>query len=84
MVWAWDVDTAEPTFASRYHRAALAAGLLLRPIGSTLYFMPPYVLTEADQDALVDGAVRVLDQVLAEVDQLSPGAAGQGTEVSVP
>jgi len=42
------------------------------------------VLTEADQDALVDGAVRVLDQVLAEVDQLSPGAAGQGTEVSVP
>ena len=84
MVWAWDVDTAEPTFASRYHRAALSAGLLLRPIGSTLYFMPPYVLTEADQDALVDGAVRVLDQVLAEVDQLSPGAAGQGTEVSVP
>ncbi|MGQ0599258.1 adenosylmethionine--8-amino-7-oxononanoate transaminase, partial [Aquabacterium sp.] len=42
MVWAWDVDTPEPTFASRYHRAAMEAGLLLRPIGSTLYVMPPY------------------------------------------
>jgi adenosylmethionine-8-amino-7-oxononanoate aminotransferase len=70
MIWAWDVDTAEPTFAARYHRAALDAGLLLRPIGSTLYAMPPYVLTEADQRFLAEGALRVLDQVLAEIDAL--------------
>ena len=70
MIWAWDIDTAEPTFAARYHRAALDAGLLLRPIGSTLYVMPPYVLTEADQRALAEGLVRVLDQVLAEIDAL--------------
>jgi adenosylmethionine-8-amino-7-oxononanoate aminotransferase len=70
MIWAWDVDTAEPTFAARYHRAALDAGLLLRPIGSTLYAMPPYVLTGADQAFLADGALRVLDQVLAEIDAL--------------
>ncbi|MDX9842825.1 MAG: adenosylmethionine--8-amino-7-oxononanoate transaminase [Aquabacterium sp.] len=70
MIWAWDIDTTEPTFAARYHRAALDAGLLLRPIGSTLYVMPPYVLTEADQRALADGLVRVLDQVLAEIDAL--------------
>jgi hypothetical protein len=49
MIWAWDIDTDEPTFAARYHRAALDAGLLLRPIGATLYVMPPYVLTESDQ-----------------------------------
>ena len=70
MIWAWDIDTTEPTFAARYHRAALDAGLLLRPIGSTLYVMPPYVLTEADQRALAEGQVRVLDQVLAEIDAL--------------
>ncbi|MEJ5896426.1 adenosylmethionine--8-amino-7-oxononanoate transaminase [Aquabacterium sp. G14] len=70
MIWAWDIDTAEPTFAARYHRAALDAGLLLRPIGSTLYVMPPYVLTESDQRALAEGLVRVLDQVLAEIDAL--------------
>lgn len=70
MIWAWDIDTTEPTFAARYHRAALDAGLLLRPIGSTLYVMPPYVLTESDQRVLADGMVRVLDQVLAEIDAL--------------
>ncbi|RZL08548.1 MAG: adenosylmethionine--8-amino-7-oxononanoate transaminase [Rubrivivax sp.] len=66
MVWAWEVDTLDATFASRYHRAALDEGLLLRPIGTTLYFMPPYVLTEADQRHLAEGAVRVLDRVLAD------------------
>ena len=46
---------------------ALAQGLLLRPIGSTLYVMPPYVLTESDQRDLAEGLVQVLDQVLAEI-----------------
>src|SRR5690606_22276271 len=67
MIWAWDIDTDEPTFAARYHRAALAAGLLLRPIGATLYVMPPYVLTKSDQRHLAEGLVQVLDQVLAEM-----------------
>ena len=73
MIWAWDIDTPEPTFASRYHRAALAAGLLLRPIGATLYAMPPYVLTPDDQRFLAEGMLRVLDAVLAEVDALPQG-----------
>nr|MBP7503776.1 adenosylmethionine--8-amino-7-oxononanoate aminotransferase BioA [Aquabacterium sp.] len=54
-------------FAARYHRAALDAGLLLRPIGATLYVMPPYVLTESDERDLADGLVQVLDQVLDEI-----------------
>jgi len=70
MIWAWDIEVAEPTFAARYHRAALDAGLLLRPIGHTLYVMPPYVLSEADQAFLAEGLLGVLDQVLAEVDAL--------------
>ncbi|HEX5355956.1 MAG TPA: adenosylmethionine--8-amino-7-oxononanoate transaminase [Aquabacterium sp.] len=75
MIWAWDVDTTEPTFASRYHRAAMDAGLLLRPIGSTLYVMPPYVLSEADQRFLADGMLRVLDQVLADIEGLPASPA---------
>ncbi|WP_374318281.1 adenosylmethionine--8-amino-7-oxononanoate transaminase [Aquabacterium sp.] len=75
MIWAWDIATDEPTFAARYHRAALDAGLLLRPIGATLYVMPPYVLTPDDQRFLADGLVRVLDQVLAEIDTLPHSTA---------
>ena len=70
MVWAWDIDTAEPSFAQRYHRAALAEGLLLRPIGHTLYVMPPYVLTPDDQRCLAEGLLRVLDAVLADIDAM--------------
>ena len=77
MIWAWDIDTTEPTFAARYHRAALEAGLLLRPIGSTLYVMPPYVLTEADQTLLAEGLVSVLNQVLSDIDAL-PAATVHG------
>ena len=80
MVWAWDVEVADPTFASRYHRAALDEGLLLRPIGSTLYFMPPYVLGHAEQRHLAEGALRVLDRVLAH----EGSAAAQAGEVPVP
>ncbi len=28
------------------YRHALAAGVLLRPLGNVIYFMPPYVVTE--------------------------------------
>jgi adenosylmethionine-8-amino-7-oxononanoate aminotransferase len=80
MVWAWDIDVAEPTFAARFHRAAMDEGLLLRPIGHTLYAMPPYVLTEADQRHLIDGCLRVLDRVLPECDALADTAAATPTD----
>ena len=64
MIWAWDIDTPDPTFARRYHRAALRHGLLLRPIGRTLYFMPPYVIDDAAIEHLVHGAVAALDETL--------------------
>jgi adenosylmethionine---8-amino-7-oxononanoate aminotransferase len=76
MIWAWDIDTSDPTFAARFHRTALNEGLLLRPIGNSLYFMPPYVLTEADMRHLVEGTSRALDQVLAQ----APGPASATAE----
>ena len=65
MITAFDVDTDDPAFSRRYHLAALEHGLLLRPIGNTVYFMPPYVLTTGDIDHLVTGAQRALENVLS-------------------
>jgi len=65
MIWAFDIDTTDPTFSQRYHRAALAHGLLLRPIGNTLYFMPPYVMDAEAIDWLARGAVAALNDTLA-------------------
>ncbi len=37
----------------RFYEYALQRGALLRPIGTTLYFMPPYVITREQIDQLV-------------------------------
>jgi adenosylmethionine-8-amino-7-oxononanoate aminotransferase len=64
MIWAWDVATADPLFSRRFHRAALKQGLLLRPIGRTLYFMPPYVIDDEAIARLVDGSLAALAEAL--------------------
>ena len=66
MIFAWDVATGLPDFARRYARHALALGLVLRPIGRTIYAMPPYVLTEAEGELLAAGTLAALEATLAE------------------
>ena len=69
MIWAWDVDpasTSQPHFARRYAQQALAQGVLLRPIGQTIYAMPPYVMDAEAIDHLARGALAALNATLAE------------------
>ncbi len=72
-VWAWDIADVDAGFSARFHRAALDAGVLLRPIGSSLYVMPPYTLSDTEQDFLADATLSVLDLVLAD----TPPASSQ-------
>ncbi len=65
MIWAWDVDSPPPDFARHYAAAALKHGALLRPIGNTIYFMPPYVIDEDAATHLRDAALAALTTVLA-------------------
>jgi adenosylmethionine-8-amino-7-oxononanoate aminotransferase len=61
MIVAFDVDEPPADFAQWFASEALARGLLLRPIGNTVYFMPPYVVTDAEFAMLVDGTAQILD-----------------------
>ena len=61
MIWAFDVADASPGFSARFHRAALAQGVFMRPIGSTLYVMPPYVTSADDMRAVSDAMLACLD-----------------------
>jgi adenosylmethionine-8-amino-7-oxononanoate aminotransferase len=65
MIWAWDIEDAPPDFARDYFRHAMARGLLLRPIGKTLYAMPPYVLDDEAIEHLGRQALAALDATLA-------------------
>ena len=63
MILAFDVD-ADPGFGRRFYREALARELLLRPMGNTVYFMPPYILGDNDADFLAAGASAALEAAL--------------------
>ena len=61
MIWAFDVDSTDPHFARKFHRAALDRGLLLRPMGNTVYWMPPYIIEQDDMALLVGETCALLD-----------------------
>ena len=73
MIWAWDIDetasghAVQPHFARRYARHALANGVLLRPIGNTVYAMPPYAMDAASAAHLATGALAALQATLADI-----------------
>jgi adenosylmethionine-8-amino-7-oxononanoate aminotransferase len=56
----------------RCYRHALAHGVLLRPLGDTVYFLPPYCIDERDIDLMVDVAI---DAVLAATSDVTREAA---------
>jgi adenosylmethionine-8-amino-7-oxononanoate aminotransferase len=60
MIWAFDVADATPGFAARFHRAALAQGVFIRPIGGTVYAMPPYVTSADEMRGLADALLACL------------------------
>jgi adenosylmethionine---8-amino-7-oxononanoate aminotransferase len=67
MIWAWDVADAPSDFAQRYQHEALARGVLLRPIGHTVYAMPPYLLQPDEVRHLGEAAFGALTAALGEV-----------------
>lgn len=69
MIWAFDavVDKADAaaTFSQRFFSTALEHELLLRPIGNTVYLMPPYILDNEEIDGLAARVQTVFAKVMA-------------------
>lgn len=67
MIWAFDVraDVAGERFAERFHLAGRDNGLLIRPIGRTVYLMPPYLLDAELAQWLATQTLATLEQTLA-------------------
>jgi adenosylmethionine-8-amino-7-oxononanoate aminotransferase len=78
MILAFDVAITDSwqvsTFARRFFMAAQAAELLLRPIGRTVYVMPPYIMDDADIALLAERIPQVLQQVLEQKSDTSGGS----------
>ena len=65
MILAFDVPNAPPRFAETFHLKARAHELLIRPIGSTVYLMPPYLIDDATAAFLAEAVTATLNDVLA-------------------
>lgn len=65
MIWAFDVREAftGERFAERFHLAGRERELLIRPIGRTVYLMPPYVLDDGLAAWLAQRVMQTLDAV---------------------
>jgi adenosylmethionine-8-amino-7-oxononanoate aminotransferase len=63
MIWAFDVETEDLHFPRKFYSAALERGLLLRPLGNTVYFMPPYIIEDAQMDMLVAETCAILNGI---------------------
>ncbi len=61
MIWAFEVEDVAPDFAARFFQAAMEKELLLRPMGNTVYFMPPYVIGEEEMALLASGTLAALE-----------------------
>jgi len=48
MIAAFDVATDDPYISRKFYRAALDQEALIRPIGNTVYLMPPYIVSDAE------------------------------------
>jgi adenosylmethionine-8-amino-7-oxononanoate aminotransferase len=62
MIWAFDVRTEHADFARRCYQAAQQHGLLLRPIGNTVYWMPPYCIDQQQAEYLIQHTQQVILQ----------------------
>lgn len=65
-ILAFEVEEPGVRFAERFHLEGRRHELLIRPIGSTVYLMPPYLLDESTCRFLADAVERTLQAVLEQ------------------
>ena len=61
MIWAFEVEPHASDFAARFHQAALQQQVFIRPIGNTVYVMPPYILEVAEMQLIAQALLHCLN-----------------------
>jgi adenosylmethionine-8-amino-7-oxononanoate aminotransferase len=65
-ILAFEINTGKDEYINAIGpavtREALAAGIYLRPLGNTVYIMPPYCMTEKEMDQVYDFLVHCINR----------------------
>ena len=64
MILAFDLlGFSNPRIGWEIYKRGLKKGILIRPLGNAVYFMPPYVITREQ----VEFVVSVLDEIIGSL-----------------
>ena len=63
MIWAFEVESDDPAIGRAIYEAGLAREILLRPIGRTVYFMPPYTMSPDEHALLVQRTLEIVESI---------------------
>jgi adenosylmethionine-8-amino-7-oxononanoate aminotransferase len=68
MIWAFDAvidnEARAASFSRRFFNSAVQHELLMRPIGNTVYLMPPYILDDEEIALLGARTIAVFESVI--------------------
>lgn len=62
MIYAFDIKSQIPRAGLLVYEKALRKKLLLRPLGNTIYFMPPYIITKDEISYVVDSLIEIFKE----------------------
>jgi adenosylmethionine-8-amino-7-oxononanoate aminotransferase len=65
MVVAFEVSETVDNFAEKFHVVGRRHEILIRPIGNTVYVMPPYLITREYSEFIVDALSKTLNETLS-------------------
>ncbi|RDU65196.1 adenosylmethionine--8-amino-7-oxononanoate transaminase [Helicobacter sp. MIT 14-3879] len=61
MIFAFDlVGEFDRTISLKFARLALREGLIIRPLGKVVYFMPPYIISKEQVSFVIEGLKNIL------------------------
>ena len=55
--------SADKRVGLEVYKYALRKGVLLRPLGNVIYFMPPYIIKRKEIDKMMDTAYRAIESL---------------------
>ena len=66
-ILAFEIDTGEDSYLNNVSRIisrqALERGVLIRPLGNTIYIMPPYCIEKAELQKVYDTIIAIIDEL---------------------
>lgn len=63
MILAFDLNLPHKRAGYEFYLKALHNGLLLRPLGNTIYFMPPYIISPEEIQSVAHGVFAILEDL---------------------